>query len=135
MRRVLVVAGLPLLAGCGGGVTTPSPPLVAGVYSLATINGSSLPFVLQFLDASNLVQFQTGAVTINSDGTFVDSASFVITQAGVDSTETDVASGSWTQHGNTITFTPSQGDSYDMSWDGQTQLIQSFEGLILAYIH
>ena len=134
MRRLLATVGFTVLAACGGETTAPSTPLVAGVYSLTTIDGSSLPFVLQFVDASNLVQFQGGAVTINTDGTFVDSASFVITQAGSDSTENDVASGHWTQQGNTITFTPAQGDPYTMAWNGDTLLIQAFEGLTLAYI-
>lgn len=136
MSRARLLAGTCIaLAACGGGVTTPSTPLVAGVYNLSSINGASLPFLLQFVDDSNLVEFQGGAVTINTDGTFVDSASFQITQTGADSTENDVATGSWKQSGNTITFTPTQGDPYAMSWNGDSQLTQSFEGLILAYIH
>jgi hypothetical protein len=134
-RRLLPMAASIALMACGGGVTTPSTPLVAGVYSLSSINGAALPFLLQFVDDSNLVEFQGGAVTINTDGSFVDSASIHITQTGADSTENDVATGSWKQNGNTITFTPTQGDPYAMSWNGETQLTQSFAGLILAYIH
>ena len=134
-RRLTLIGASIALTACGGGVTTPSSPLVAGVYNLSSINGASLPFLLQFVDDSNLVEFQGGAVTINTDGSFVDSASFHITQTGADSTENDVATGSWEQSGNTITFTPAQGDPYAMAWNGESQLTQSFEGLILAYIH
>ena len=133
--RMMVMAVLgTAVTGCGGGDVTTSSQLDQGVYALSTINGSALPFVLQFVDASNLLEFLEGHIAISSAGDFTDSATFRITQDGAVSTQTDVAIGTWKQQGRTITFTPSDGsDPYTLTWNGDAQLTQVFEGLTLAY--
>ena len=131
--RAALVGCLVVGGGCKGGITDASD-LAPGVYALATINGQPLPFVLVFIDDANQLVFIEGAITINANGTFSDTATLELTDAGVVSTETDDVSGHWTQDGSTISFTPDDGsDPYTMAWDGSARLTQDIQGFTLVY--
>jgi len=133
-RRTLFLAALALAAGgCKGGLTGTSD-LISGVYTLQTANGQPLPYLIAFIDNDNKLEFGSGSVAINADGTFVDSATLLVTEGGVQTSQTQVVSGGWIQHGSTISFTPGDGDPYTMTWNGSSRLIQGFQDVILAYV-
>ena len=133
LLRTALLGGLVVAGGCKGGITDASD-LSPGVYALGTINGQPLPFVLVFIDDANQLVFIEGAITINADGTFRDTATLELTDAGVVSTENDDISGHWSQDGNVITFTPDDGsDPYTMAWDGSARLTQDIQGFTLIY--
>ena len=134
LRRTIALAAVALATGgCQGGIAG-SSDLIAGVYTLQTANGQPLPYLIVFIDADNKLEFGSGTVAINDDGTFVDSATLLVTQAGVQTSETQVVSGNWTQHGSTITFTPTDGEPYTMAWNGSNRLTQGFQDVTLAYV-
>ena len=133
IRYALLLLGIGA-GGCSGDSTDPSE-LLPGLYALATINGEALPFELVFIDDANLLEFTEGSVTLNQDGSFVDSATLRITETGVASIETTVVSGQWSRQGNAITFTPNDGsDPYGMTWNGSTRLTQGIQGFTLVYL-
>jgi hypothetical protein len=122
-------------AACTGGLTSTSVDLSAGVYNLVTVNGEALPFLLNFVDADNRFEVTAGSVTISADGSFLDSATFLLTQAGVASEQTDETVGTWSQSGSRITFTPNDGSgAYTMSLIGDNRLLENGSSLSLAYV-
>lgn len=130
---IALAALLVAAAGCRGGITGTSE-LIPGSYTLQTANGQPLPYVLEFVDADNKLEFAAGSVTINADGSFLDSATFLLTENGVPTSETQVVSGSWSQRGSTITFTPADESPYTMLWNGSNRLTQGFQDVALAYV-
>jgi hypothetical protein len=105
MRRIALLFAVVALAACNDS-TSPNGS-AAGSYSLRTINGSSLPYT--FADNSVITSDQ---LTLNSNGTYVDVASF---SGGGSSTE----QGIWSINNNLITFSDqTDGISYTGSVSG-----------------
>jgi hypothetical protein len=135
-RWNLALAGLLALGSteCTGGLTT-NTALVAGLYELRSVSDLPLPFLLDSTDADNQLALTAGEVNVLADGSFVDSTTFLVTEAGVAHDESEVASGRWSQKGNTISFTPGDGSgTYTMALAGDNRLIQQFGALALAYV-
>jgi hypothetical protein len=132
IRYALLLVGIGA-GSCSGDSTDPSELLI-GLYILERIDDQPLPFVLDFVDEDNLLEFVEGSVTLNADGSFVDSATLRLTENGVATSETEAASGQWTRQGNTVTFTPTSSDAYSMTWDGSTRLTQQIQGFTLDYV-
>ena len=91
MRKIALILAVFALAACNNDSTSPNGSVV-GSYSLRTVNGSNLPYT--FSDGSVLVADQ---LTLNSNGTYVDIASF---SNSTSSTE----QGFWSISNNLITF-------------------------------
>jgi hypothetical protein len=121
------------LAACSGDSTGPDLDELAGEYILFTINGQSLPVIVdQF--GNDIVEITQGSVSLESNGTFDDVTQLRITQSGVVTTEVDVTQGTWEAVGTTVTFRPTDGSgTYTMTWDGQLRLTQLFQGFTLVY--
>ena len=121
------------LAACSGDSTGPDLDELAGEYILFTINGQSLPVIVdQF--GNDIVEITQGSVSLESNGTFDDVTQLRITESGAVSTEVDVTQGTWEAVGTTVTFRPTDGSgTYTMTWDGQLRLTQLFTGLTLVY--
>ena len=80
------------------------PDDISGRYELLTIDGVMLPFtVIQLGDEFSEVT--SGFLQLNSDGTFTSSIIMSSTTAGSTQTVTESEKGTWTQHGNQVTFT------------------------------
>ena len=90
MRKIALLLAVVALAACNDS-TSPNGN-VAGTYSLRTINGSNLPYT--FSDNSVLTSDQ---LTLNSNGTYVDIATF--SNAGSQQEQ-----GLWSINNNLITF-------------------------------
>ena len=82
------LAGLLILSqGCGGGdsptTTTPTPTPITGTYTLQSVNGQSLPWVLQAEDADYMgVEVTAGSITLNQDMTCSSSLTLTVTDGG-----------------------------------------------------
>jgi hypothetical protein len=134
MRRLLIaviavstIAG----AGCGGADSPTAPTTIAGTYTLRTINGSGLPFVLQN-DASGKMEMMSGTVTLRVDNTFTDSSVHRFTDSGkAPYTAPYVIKGNYTQNGAVVAF---KGDleSYSMSVSSNT-LTLADAGFVVVY--
>ena len=121
------------LVACSGDATGPDPDELAGEYILFTINGQSLPVIVDQV-GNDIVEVTQGSVTLQSSGAFDDVTQLRITESGVVSTQVDVAQGTWEAVGTTVTFRPSDNSgTYTMTWDGNLRLTQIFQGFTLVY--
>jgi hypothetical protein len=105
MRRIALLAAVIALAACTNDSTSPNGSVI-GSYSLRTINGNTLPYTF-----SNNDVLVSDRLTLNSDGSYFDVASFSNGQ----STE----QGTWSINNNLITFNDqSDGITYSASLSG-----------------
>ncbi len=131
MRRFLTVMTVVLAGGlltaCGddGDATGTGGTSIFGTYTLQTVNGSSLPFVVIQVGNDKL-EITAGSVRLNSDNTYSISISLRLTEAGTVTTETDTGAGTYTASGSTIQFSD--------SGDGEGPFTGSISGNTLTII-
>lgn len=136
VKAIFAVLGIVLVAACN------EPTVVngdaSGTYALTAVNGSPLPFTLDATATDTLV-LTSGSITINADGTFVETLSADETIAGVKTTQTNVCPGNYVQRGNAFTFSESLtsdqscGARYGAKWDGANTVSLFFTGFQLDY--
>lgn len=120
------------LVACGDSTGPDSDDLV-GSYDLITIDGASLPVIVDQV-GEDKAEITLGTVTLDEDGTFGDATELRLTEGGVVTTEVQSTQGTWTVSGSTVTFVPNDGSgNYSMTWDGQLRLTQIFQGFTLVY--
>ena len=120
------------LAACSDS-TGPDTDDLVGSYDLITIDGASLPVIVDQV-GEDKAEVTMGTVTLDEDGTFGDVTELRITEGGVVTTEVQATQGTWTISGSTVTFVPNDGSgNYTMTWDGQLRLTQLFQGFTLVY--
>jgi len=104
-----------LSQGCGGGdsPTTPTPAQITGTYTLQSVNGQSLPFVIQVETAALYgITVTAGSTTLNQDMTASSSVTATYTDGATSTTTTVQDLGAYTYTGGAITVTwVSDGDS------------------------
>jgi hypothetical protein len=105
MRRLLIGLGfgLALATACGGGDSTAPGPSVAGVYTLRTMNGAPLPFVL-YQSGADMYEILDDAITLNDGGTWSESGHDRTTISGTVTTSNVVEGGTYTVQGTAITL-------------------------------
>ena len=134
MRRLLMGMLLAVsVSACGdgpSGLTATSGH--AGTYTLRTINGQVLPTTIDS-DATARLDVASGSVTLRADGTFTDQTEFRLVSGTSTTTETDVITGTYTRTGGTVTFSPSDGGTYSMSFTGGNTLTQTIDSFVLVY--
>ena len=120
------------LAACSDS-TGPDTDDLVGLYDLITIDGASLPVIVDQI-GEDIAEITMGTVTLDEDGTFGDATEIRITEGGVVTTEVQSTQGTWTVSGSTVTFVPNDGSgNYTMTWNGQLRLTQLFQGFTLVY--
>jgi len=137
VKAIFAVLGIVLVAACN------EPTVVngdaSGTYALTAVNGSPLPFILDATATDTLV-LNSGSITINADGTFVETLSADQSLSGVRTTQTNVCPGNYVQSGNSFTFSealgsdPNCGAQYGAKWDGASTVSLFFTGFQLDYI-
>lgn len=91
------------LAACGAAKkTTTGPGNVVGTYSLATIDGSALPYTVPN-NPSHTIVIQSGTVTLNSDNSYTIGGTG--TSDGGDPQAVIADAGTYALSGSTVTFT------------------------------
>jgi hypothetical protein len=105
-HRLLPALALVVLAACGGDkATNPASDSISGVYSLRSVNGTSLPYT--FHDGADSYTLTNDVITIADGGTWSETFSYQQTVDGVSSTQTGSDSGTWSRAGTSVSF-----DSY-----------------------
>lgn len=127
--RFVLWTFLILLAACSDST---GPETIAGTYSLRTVNGSSLPYVLA-QGAADKDELTDDAITLNEGGTWTESGHLRSTRSGVVTTQSVVGSGTYARTGGTgITLTGANGSSSGTV--GAGTLILSDQGVSAVYI-
>jgi hypothetical protein len=124
LRRLSLALALLVIGACGDSKTTaPPPPSYEGTYPLVSVNGQSLPYILDMLDDDNKVEVLAGVIVLRANGTFDDETDLRWTLEGEVELEDADASGTYAVVGNTITFTPTTGGPYSANINAQAGTI------------
>jgi hypothetical protein len=106
-----------------------------GRFQLAKINGGDLPGFVTKGSAAR-IDFISGAVHLNDDGSFVDSTYLKVTPnfcCNDPSFSTDVAQGSYTVRNDTVFFSSTRKEHYVMVYLSGQSLLQELSGSLLLY--
>lgn len=122
MRRMWIL-GLAVLAACGGSSDAPTSPTqvtFAGTYTLQTVNGQKLPFVIA-QSGTNAVTLTSASLTIAAGGTWSDQFNYTQTTNGVPSAQTATENGTWVRSGSNLALDLSTGTlDYSGTFSGNT---------------
>lgn len=86
--------------------TNPNGTLAGGLYALASVNGTPLPYSYSNQNTGGTTTLQSDVYTISGDGTYSETINETIANGYGTTPTTDNESGTWSQNGNTITFQP-----------------------------
>lgn len=131
--QILVGLGALLLAACTD--TTASEFNPFGRYTLARINGESLPAQVHQTSVATLV-FTRGELRLNSDFTFTDVTDLKVTprsSGGETRTASDTARGMFRLVGDTVFFDSTRGENYYMTFQASGSLMQRLGESLLLY--
>lgn len=132
MRAVLIMT-VAVLAACGDSSSEPRIDTSHhGTFTLRTVNEAPPP-VTVYQDANGRIQVVSGAVTLNSDGTFVDRTDWRIVSGTQTFTETDITAGTYERSGGTIQLRSTEGEVYSASFSGENTLTRTIEGFVVVY--
>ena len=131
-RFIGILALSVFVASCGSdSATAPISTSIAGSYTLRTINGAPLPFIVLQVGADK-VEVLNETVVVAEGGTFMQQGSLRVTEGGVVSTESYAETGTYTRNGTAITFVNSDGSSGTGTVNGATITI-SIVGFAFMY--
>jgi hypothetical protein len=101
MRRVLFVMVV-ATAACGGGSTSPPASPFAGTYRLQSWNGQPLPAVVG--QGTTSVVLTGDTLTLAGAGTWSETTTYQLVQAGQTTNEVTHNNGSWTRSGTNLSL-------------------------------
>ena len=129
IRRTLFALSVLVLGACDDDGTAPES--LVGRYTLQTVDGNPLPFVIIQVEADK-VEVTAAHINLNKDRTCSDSFTLVTTEDGIETTEskTDVCTYTTNNTGITITFVGE--DPFDGSIVG-SQLTIIDLGIVFIY--
>ena len=134
MRRLLLACSALVLLGCGSDSTSPSANVV-GTWDLQTVNGSTLPFTLQFDAPSNSrLEVVSDQYVVHEGGTYDETfttRTTIGTNPPTDSPQTDA--GTWTVSGNKVNLFASDGSPLTGTVNGD-QITANISGFTLVYV-
>jgi hypothetical protein len=134
MRKITQAAVMGLafvltLAGCE--TATESGNAHLGTYHLVTLNGQTLPVHLGRVEETTL-DVLGGHIALNADGTAISSLTILVTEAGVESEETNTGAGTFTRRGSSIIINWLDGGQDHLSWSGN-ELMLAGDGLVAVF--
>jgi len=106
----LAVVGLALAGGCARDVNGPGNVRVEGVYHLASVNGGSLPFLVE-QDSAFRVDVTESVLTLNADRTWSEVTLFRVNSAGTTTTPSQMSIGTYSTLNGAVELTSPNGGS------------------------
>jgi hypothetical protein len=134
MRRLialLVLAVTTAATACGGDSSTNPNAAIGGTYTLKTVNGSPLPYILVQSGTSKF-EITDDVVVLTDAGTWTESGHTRTTENGVVTTDAFVDGGSYSRSGTAITLVSSASGSISGSVANGTLTISDV-GLVAVY--
>ena len=132
LGKVCAMAVLAVAAACGGGDGISEPASVAGTYTLQSVNGGPLPFVV-FDESGYKLEITAATYVLTGAGTFTNSATYRETESGTVITSTETFTGQYTVSASTVTFTDSDGEVYAATISGGN-LVFNEDGLSAVFV-
>jgi hypothetical protein len=118
MKGLAPLALLLVLCACGDPTFNNSLDHV-GLYTMTTVNGGVLPATLSSNDSIQ-VEVTGGSVSLEADHSFVERATFRVTEDGVASSEDEVVAGRYTRRGDVFDLDGTDGTALTAIRDGST---------------
>ena len=117
---------LPLLAllACDGDGSTGPGASIAGAYSLTTVNGAPLPFVVQQAGTYKY-EITADTYTLADAGTWTEVRADRTTSNGAVTTSTKTDAGVWSRNGTSITLTSTANGTLAGTVSGNTLSLSS----------
>lgn len=103
MRTIALISCALLVACSDDGTTAPTMTSVAGAWSLQSINGTPLPFVVAQTGADK-IELVSDVVTAVATGSFTQITTVRTTVSGQVTTQSVADAGAWTLNGTAVTF-------------------------------
>ena len=125
-----ILSTLLVCAACSDALS-PDPSHV-GLYTLHTVNGAALPFIIAQL-GDERVEVSAGHIILNVDGTFTDHTTFRIVEAAGTRREETVRSGTYTTNGSVVQLSPEGSERYTVALSDNRTLTQAVESYLLVY--
>lgn len=131
MRRLLSLALALAIVGCGSDSSSePTNASVAGTWSLVSVNGAALPFILS---ASPKIELLSSVVTVASNGTFTSSTQTRTTIGTQATTSTSTQSGTYTLSGSAVAIRSTDGSTVQAGSVSGNTLTLAQTGLVFVY--
>ena len=124
MRRQLFMLPLLALLACDGDGSTGPGASIAGAYSLTTVNGAPLPFVVQQAGTYKY-EITADTYTLADAGTWTEVRADRTTSNGAVTTSTKTDAGSWSRNGTSITLTSPANGALSGTVSGNTLSLSS----------
>jgi len=132
MRRLLVLLVVAAAVSCGGDASTRADVPVSGTYTLRSVNGTQLPFIVAQNDSLKF-EILSDAFTLADDRSWTESGSSRTTLNGQVSNDPIARSGTYVLgNGNKITLIASSGDFSDGTIGGGTLTVTN-EAVVAVY--
>jgi len=119
MTRLAMAALVIGVTACDS--STDPEDAIVGTYTLRTVNGGQVPFIV-FQDATYKLEILSSTLVVRDNNTWTETASLRETENAAVTTSTTVVSGTYTMNGNTATFTDGDGDSLTSAFSGSDTL-------------
>lgn len=136
MRRVIYLFVAVGAIACGAdNATSPInavPGNPSGVYALMTVNTQPLPFTLGQNDTAS-AQLASGAITLRSDGSFLDVLNVLVTVPSGTTLQADTLAGAYTVQGSTVVFQPSDNSGNYTASLTDTSIVEANPGYTIVY--
>lgn len=131
LASTLALALMIPLAGCDSGGPTEPDADVGGTYTLETVNGQPLPFLLQQAGEDRL-EVWSGYIRLDTDGRFEDNLTLRLVEDGEAEEIPEVLEGNWAVSGSSVTMTLDLGGAFTAQVQGDA-LTQVFNEFTLVY--
>jgi len=128
--RTFALFALAALTACGGSDATGPAPSVAGIYTLASVNGSPLPFTY-FENTAGRVQYASATMNLRADSSFVEHvnrAAIFFSRPDLNDARTIVEHGTYSLTGASLVLTYTAADRLT-SYQG------TLENGVLRFVH
>ena len=130
MRRTLLsIVAFAALAACGGDSGTGPSAAIAGDYTMSTLNGAKLPFLV-YEEPGYSISVVSGKISLASTGTYSEMITVKFPVDGNVETLPGVCTGTYQRSGNNVTLVETEtddcGGTYTAHWDGRNALTVNY---------
>lgn len=131
MRRLLSLTLALALVACGDDSTSePTTASVAGTWSLQSVNGAALPFILS---ASPKVELLSNVVNVAANGTWTSTTQTRTTIGTQATTASSTQSGTYTLSGSAVAIRSTDGSTVQAGTVSGNTLTLAQSGLVFIY--
>ena len=132
MRRTLFCLALAALAACSGDSSTDPNATIGGTYTLRTVNGSALPYIVA-QSGANKYEITDDAITLTDAGSWTELWHDRTTTNGQVTTSANTDGGTYTRNGTAITLNSTTSGAISGSVSGGT-LTLTDQGVAAVYM-